>query len=275
LAAPENTGVRRPHKASITQQLDCKACHTAAGWKTISGSAGDSGFDHARTGFPLSGRHRGAACSDCHNSTQAVTRECSGCHEDAHQAQLGAACDHCHSANSWLQTDAIARHRQTRLPLTGMHALTDCQDCHLHTSERQWSSPPADCFACHAADYRRPDVHPLHSGTPGDPTSALPRDCSICHRPNAWIPAFVPSGTLASAGLALEIATSHDRVFPLSFGRHRGLDCGACHVSGASPRAVRCNGCHAHNEITLQRQHEKVPGFGSSCLGCHPAGTVR
>lgn len=263
------------HRGSVTEELDCSACHTPDGWRSVSATSGAAGFDHSRTGFPLTQRHVNVPCAGCHRADRPITRQCAGCHQDAHANQLGSTCDNCHSAVGWSQTAAFARHRQTRLPLTGMHALVECRDCHQRATENVWSSTPADCFACHAADYRRPDIHPLHVGVPGNPEQPpFPRDCSQCHRPTGWLPAFVQPGLL-TGGFALSSARAHDRLFPLSHGPHRGADCSSCHTSPAAPRAVRCNGCHAHDDVKLLQQHRSVAAFGSACLGCHPGGSVR
>jgi hypothetical protein len=265
----------RRHRASLTAGLDCSACHTPDSWKSMSTGSGSSGFDHSRTGFPLSQRHASVPCAGCHRSDRAITRQCSGCHTDAHAGQLGAGCDGCHSAAGWYQTTAAARHRQTRLPLTGMHALTDCRDCHQRTADNTWSGVPADCFACHEADYRRSDIHPLHVGVAADPAQPpFPRDCAQCHRATGWLPAFVRSEVL-SVGLALRAPEQHDRYFPLSQGPHRGVDCANCHGSAAAPGAVRCTGCHAHDEVKLRQDHPGMAAIGSACLVCHPGGRRR
>jgi hypothetical protein len=270
---------RATRHLSVTEGLDCSACHTPHSWKSLTATSDGAGFDHSSTGFPLTARHRDVSCAGCHGGERALTRQCVGCHQDAHAGQLGAACDGCHSAASWYQTNAFARHRQTRLPLTGMHALVDCRDCHQRSDDRAWTSVAADCFACHEADYRRPDLHPLHVGSARDPnTPPLPRDCAQCHRAIAWSPAFVSNplvtGGLATAGAALR-SGEHDRAFSLSFGPHRGAECSSCHTSPMLPRAVRCNGCHAHDEARLREQHRAVAAFQPNCSVCHPGGRAR
>jgi hypothetical protein len=275
LAEP-GSGSMSPHPESITQGLDCSACHTTSGWDLLGGApSGQSGFDHSRTGFPLTGRHRNAACTDCHNGKRKVTRDCAGCHRDSHRQRLGQACDSCHSAQSWHSVRAIERHRRTRLPLTGMHALADCTECHRRAGDNQWTGVPANCFACHANDYRRPDVHPRHTGTPGDPTAQpFSRDCTECHRATGWIPAVISTKTFAvTQGLMSRRA--HDARFPISFGKHRTATCGNCHTSLARPRIVRCDGCHAHSPVRLKQQHRRIAGPARSCLGCHPGGARR
>ena len=273
---------RLGHRASVTAGLDCSACHTTDTWKQITAAtSGKSGFDHSKTGFPLTQRHASVPCTGCHNSERQITRQCAGCHQDAHAGQLGAGCDSCHSSGSWYQTEAFARHRQTRLPLTGMHALVECRDCHERTTDRTWTTVAADCFACHEADYRRPDIHPLHVGVPGDPTQPpFPRDCAQCHRATGWLPVFVDTSAFGGAmmgatALGLASSRAHDRLFPLSQGPHRGADCASCHASPAQPRLVRCDGCHAHSEKKLFEQHRGVAAYGAACLTCHPGGSVR
>jgi hypothetical protein len=272
---------RAGHRAGVTEGLDCGACHSPHGWKTLADGAG-GGFDHARTGFPLTGRHARVACSDCHRAGVQVSRECSSCHRDAHERSLGAECAECHSSLSWQRVEAFERHRRTRLPLTGMHALADCTDCHRRTTDRQWSSVAADCYACHADDYRRTDVHPLHVGGVGDPPSApFSRDCAECHRASAWSPAVIARDAFAlgaSAALgALSIApAAHESVFPIRRGAHRAATCEDCHAHAATPRAVRCVGCHAHDPLRLRAQHRGDPLVAQgACLGCHPGGMAR
>jgi hypothetical protein len=283
LAGPgaENPPKQRLHRASITEGLECSNCHTQTSWK-MGADAGASGFDHSRTGFPLTGRHRAAGCVACHASERAASRECVTCHDDAHQRQLGQACDRCHTASSWSDVSAVRLHRATRLPLTGMHALAACSECHVRASENTWRGVPADCYACHAGDYGRADIHPLHRGVPGDATKpALPKNCAGCHRTTSWSPAFAPVGfrfrgapSVGSQSQAL-VAPRHDAVFPLSFGKHRRARCADCHLSEDTPRLVQCTGCHAHAAGQLLIQHRSVGMVSTACLACHPGGARR
>jgi hypothetical protein len=272
-----------PHRASITQNLDCANCHSQTSWKVDGSiSAGQGGFDHARTGFPLSGRHRAAGCVDCHHSERPASRACVSCHSDAHQRLLGQACDRCHTATSWSDVSGIRLHRSTRLPLSGMHVLAACSECHVRSSENTWRGVPADCYACHAGDYARSDIHPLHRGVPGDASKpALPKNCAGCHRTTGWTPAFAPIAFrfreqpgVASQAQALS-RFQHDAVFPLSFGKHRRVPCADCHVNERAPRLVQCTGCHAHDAARLATQHRNLGPVGAACLACHPGGSPR
>jgi hypothetical protein len=284
LAGPNDASRKAPspHRASITQNLDCSSCHSQTSWKMeASVSTGQIGFDHARTGFPLTGRHRATGCVDCHHSERPASRQCVSCHEDAHQRQLGQACDHCHGANAWADVSGIKMHRNTRLPLTGMHVLAACSECHVRASENTWRGVPADCYACHAGDYQRTDIHPLHRGVPGDATKpALPKNCAGCHRTTAWSPAFAPilfrfrEGAPGAQSQPLT-PPRHDAVFPISFGKHRRIRCADCHLSEDAPRLVQCTGCHAHDTARLTREHQRVGVVTGGCLLCHPGGARR
>src|SRR5262245_47192494 len=68
-AAPSSLAMRAAPAAhgGFTDDLDCSACHTPSGWK-LSSVAGESGFDHDRTGFPLRGAHARKACTGCHSA---------------------------------------------------------------------------------------------------------------------------------------------------------------------------------------------------------------
>jgi len=275
---------RSARHASITEGLDCSLCHTTSGWSSLS-EHGAKGFDHARTGFPLTGRHARTPCTGCHRTGETLTRQCAGCHEDSHESRFGTDCSECHSALSWNAVRGFDRHRRTRLPLTGMHALITCVECHRRTTSREWTSVPADCYACHAQEYRRSDIHPLHTGGTGDPPSrAFPRDCAQCHRADAWAPAFVDPAALrqlvvASVNGLTRAPAHHEALFPIRQGAHRSASCDDCHRSEDVAQLVQCTGCHTHNPVALQSQHAKLGAGAASvsgdCLSCHRGGARR
>jgi hypothetical protein len=250
-----------PHAGSRFADLDCSACHGTAGWRL----AGGRGFDHARTGFPLSGGHGVAACADCHRAGRATPRACAGCHADPHEGRLGVACDACHGPADFKDTRARERHARTRLPLTGAHALLDCAACHVAAAARTWSDVPAACFACHEDDYRRPGLHPTHDGSGG--AAPFPQSCEVCHRPLAWTPAVIAPALVLRA-LGGGGGEAHERRFPIRAGRHAGAACADCHPSPETPRRVACAGCHATG-----RHRPGIPALEGTCLTCHPRGT--
>ncbi|HWN67975.1 MAG TPA: hypothetical protein VNM90_10060, partial [Haliangium sp.] len=178
------------------------------------------------------------------------------------------------SSRTWHDTRAIERHRRTRLPLSGVHALLPCTSCHIRTTESTWSHVPADCFSCHEKDYRA-DIHPVHQGDPA--LTPFPRDCERCHRPIGWSPAVVNPSNLFAVAAAQQALRDHDRHFPISFGKHRGARCETCHVAPGTPRLVMCMGCHEHSPARLRQSHggAAVATDAAGCLRCHPGGAAR
>lgn len=60
-------------------------------------------FDHARTNFALTGKHKRVACEDCHTKTLIDTpRDCIACHrqDDVHRGRR-RECANCHTTNRW------------------------------------------------------------------------------------------------------------------------------------------------------------------------------
>jgi hypothetical protein len=257
----------KPHGGFI-DDLDCSACHTADGW-SLTASAGASGFDHDRTGFPLRGAHVQTTCSRCHTGQGKPATTCAGCHRDPHQGRNEGTCADCHDAVAWSDTSALERHRLTRMPLTGRHATAACSACHVRTPERMTSDLPTDCYACHRDQYHRTDVHPTHDGSDG--RAPFPRDCGLCHQTSAWTPAVTDPSSLPRNALR---TAGHDAYFVLTTGSHRTAECTACHADARRARLVRCDGCH--HELALRDQHRRpVARAAAGCLRCHPRGAAR
>jgi hypothetical protein len=79
----------------------CGTCHTPADWAV-------STFDHAATGYALTGAHAQLGCSSCHGAGRQVlgaagTPACGQCHrqDDPHSGRFGADCAACHSPSSF------------------------------------------------------------------------------------------------------------------------------------------------------------------------------
>lgn len=268
--------------ASITASMPCSACHTTAGWKSKDAPSGDeegaTKFDHSKTGFPLTGQHTKTPCVGCHDGKHPVKRACISCHTDDHRGRLSDQCDKCHSPAGWRNVRMLEIHRMTRFPLTGMHVLTDCTECHRRANEHNWTNAPVDCYACHQKEYNRTDLHPVHNGSQAG-NNPFPRDCSLCHRSLAWAPAkFAANLITGNSALPLTAAApaNHDVKFPIHFGSHRSATCEDCHAQMTQPRMVRCTGCHAHDPVRIAAQHKnQVSTLSNACLSCHPAGMRR
>ncbi len=66
-----------PHQGQLGQQ--CDSCHIERNWT-------ETGFKHAETGFPLTGKHDNLTCDACHTSTTftIADRSCAACHRLPH-----------------------------------------------------------------------------------------------------------------------------------------------------------------------------------------------
>jgi len=215
------------HKGSLGR--DCQQCHGEADWKK-------SSFDHAKTRFPLLGKHAKAECGTCHKDQdyKKTPQDCYACHQkdDKHDGQEGRDCKACHGEDDWKK---VARfdHGLARFPLLGKHVQTKCEGCH---KTPRFKDARSECNACHAKD----DKHQRTLGTA----------CEQCHDARTW--------------KAWDF--DHDRRtrFVLD-GGHKGLACAACHTrpAGTKVEASRaCLACHRKDDV-----HDG--GFGRQCEQCH------
>jgi Cytochrome c7 and related cytochrome c len=91
---------------------------------------GGSLFNHdTDTRYPLRGKHRTLACTNCHTGLlyrQKTASDCYGCHrqDDKHQGSLGRECASCHTERDWKER-AKFNHGKTAFPLLGRHADTE------------------------------------------------------------------------------------------------------------------------------------------------------
>jgi hypothetical protein len=217
-----------PHLGRLGR--NCQGCHTVTGWKNT------LPYNHAKTGFPLTGEHRGVRCMGCHAGQrwQGLPQQCIGCHakNDVHRGSRGINCASCHSPASW-KAATFNHNRDTAFPLIGRHGATACAGCHgVNNSIRK---PQRTCIACHAKD----DTHKGSRGTA----------CNNCHTPKNWQDAKFDHDT--------------ETRFPLK-GAHEQAACTACHGAGNSIKKppMTCIGCHAEDDSHKGRN-------GPECEKCH------
>ncbi|PKN57475.1 MAG: hypothetical protein CVU56_10770 [Deltaproteobacteria bacterium HGW-Deltaproteobacteria-14] len=226
---------------------DCASCHNPKDWHQVPEK---TQFDHKLTGFPLDGRHAVVSCTACHGEalkTGDARAACESCHEDIHRGENGKSCESCHDARSWRPTDALVKHRATRFPLVGAHAAADCTACHQTLRQDTWRSTPTECYACHAKDFQRGDVHPNHVA------ANFSRECDACHSQYSFTPARL----------------QHDVFFPLR-GAHAIADCFACHeggVYGGTPKS--CYSCHADAYNGAVDPPHAAYAMSRQCDQCH------
>jgi hypothetical protein len=212
---------------------DCGQCHTPAGWA-------EATFDHSQTAFPLTGKHQGVACAQCHadNVFQGTPTDCFACHQkdDAHDGQFGQGCGQCHTAAGW--QDVTFDHSQTAFPLTGAHGSVACLQCH---TGGVFQGTPTACVGCH----QDPAYHAGLFGT----------GCADCHNTGAWTPA--------------RFDRAH--TFPLDHGERAQSSCQTCHPDRLA--TYTCYGCHEHDPTRIQAEHreEGITDL-QDCVRCHPTG---
>ena len=153
----------------------CEDCHNAKSWK-------DAKFDHAKSKFPLLGKHFKVECKSCHLTAEfkAAKSECVSCHtkDDVHKLKLGTACETCHNARDWKAWD-FDHDKKTKFKLDGGHKGIGCYECHRTPSKGNKLVTSVTCGDCHSSD----DVHDGGFG----------RQCERCHVSNTW--AEVKMGT--------------------------------------------------------------------------------
>jgi len=209
----------------------CQQCHRSSSWqKQI--------FDHHKASkFDLHGKHKTTACNQCHKGAlykNKLKASCISCHQsdDVHKGKQGKKCDRCHNAKGW-RNNVSFDHDLSHFPLIGMHATTQCEECHLSTD---YTAAESGCNQCHAGD----DVHQTRLGT----------HCNDCHNPNAWDTWLF----------------NHDQntSFKLD-GAHKKLGCYDCHQTKTKDRLQApkdCISCHRSRDI-----HNRL--FGRQCGDCH------
>lgn len=256
---------RDPHAGRLGQ--GCTSCHTTQSW-----SAASAAFDHAKSGYPLLGRHAAVKCAECHAAgrpRRLAHAACTDCHADHHLGQLsrrpdGGRCEACHDVSGFAQPRfSASEHEKTAFPLTGAHRAVSCDECHRRVpverlralgvvaatgkgETEQLRFPSATCATCHADP---------HGGT----TARVRAECSTCHRTAAWRSVEFDHG---ATGFALQ-------------GAHAAVACAGCHAREGSPRNARaslrfggaptaCTGCHK------DRHEGRFAREGTTtCTRCH------
>jgi hypothetical protein len=198
-------------------------------------------FDHAPTGWPLQGGHRGVDCARCHDGRNrrgsptflGARTECRSCHEDPHENRFGNDCASCHQVLTWREV-RMERfdHGRTDFPLRGRHAEADCARCH-HEPPRYRGIPHDRCSDCHQ------DPHQGRLGA----------NCESCHAETGW------------DQLAASMRAQHPRL-SLENG-HQRVDCARCHDRGLDQTPARGSAC-----VDCHRPVHEAP-LGRDCARCH------
>lgn len=249
------------HKGQFTQA--CSSCHSTVHWKPA-----DS-FNHDRTSYPLTGKHKDVNCYQCHNEKLADNKtvkfthmqfsSCVNCHKDPHNGQFKQPCSSCHTTESFI---TVAKgefdHSKTSFPLLGKHADVKCAQCHQSDPKKKNVSGE---FGFHVTKFQLcSDCHADgHGGQFADRSDN--GKCESCHTVTGWIPA---SYTIAD----------HQKEKFILDGGHLAVACSDCHlankVKAPSTRqfrwkgAIECTTCHADTHGG-QFKSEMING----CSTCH------
>jgi hypothetical protein len=251
---------------------ECATCHTVEGFKPSTFTV----KDHAATKYPLEGGHVPVACEKCHvvqgpkgaDTLFKITHtECRDCHEDVHKGQFAGAphqnrCESCHNLQGFKPARfALARHKETRFPLTGAHIAVLCADCHKavpagSTTSVKYRFEDRSCMGCHAdphnGQFRERMALRRQDGTVAG--------CEACHTTATWkeLSRFDHSKT----------------EFPL-LGAHRGVACRDCHRPPAPQTSLKsvdfraapklCVPCHSDPHAGQFAARKEA----ADCSGCH------
>ena len=166
----------RPNHVRAAFPSDCVACHTTRSW---TGS-----YDHGRTSFPLTGRHKSVPCLDCHgdNVYQGKPATCVSCHQPDYDqttdpghraAGFPTDCASCHKTSTW--DGATFDHDAAFFRIYSGHhreAWSTCADCHTDPANYAVFT----CVTCHT----RSRMDSEHRGRSGYQFSSPV--CLGCHR---------------------------------------------------------------------------------------------
>ena len=252
-----------PHKGSF--KGTCQSCHTTSSWRRV---AQLEGFDHAKTAYPLLGKHSTVACSDCHNKgdfkTPIAFAKCMDCHTDYHGGQfvaraVGADCAVCHTVNGFKpSTFGVKEHAASMYPLEGRHAEVKCDACHIPKGKNtEFHITQTQCSSCHQ------DIHKgQFAATP------YRSRCEECHSVAEFRPAH------------FTLARHQQTGFPLT-GAHLAVPCAQCHQEQPRDSVVpvkfkfedrACTACHndPHSgQFRQQMAAKRVDGRAAGCEACH------
>ncbi len=173
-------GTTNPNHVQSAFPQTCQQCHSTTTWMSAT-------FDHATTGFPLTGAHTSVGCAQCHvngnyNLTAANTT-CVSCHlkdfqgttnPNHVQSAFPQTCQQCHSTTTW--TNATFDHATTGFPLTGAHTSVQCAQCHVN-GNYNLTAANTTCVSCHLKDFQgttNPNHVSRHSRRPAS-SATTPR----------------------------------------------------------------------------------------------------
>jgi len=254
-----------PHRGEFKKA--CEACHTTSGWKTM---LPGYDFDHAKTRYPLLGKHTQVACQACHIKEdfkkEIPFATCKDCHTpDPHKGQFDARpqkgeCSECHTVDGWKPSSfGVKEHDSSQYPLRGKHLQVKCEQCHIPAGKDTiYKVKFAVCMDCHRDAHDNQFV-----ATPNS------HRCEDCHSVQDW------------HRTSYTIARHRTARFPLQ-GAHAAVPCSDCHRVGLGGRTDKilpfhfkdrtCTACHNDphkGEFDRQMARRRASGTLFGCEACH------
>jgi len=247
---------------------DCLNCHNMKAWKPA------PDFDHNKTKYRLTGKHRNVKCEKCHKSvtdnkydddmsylkfSPLKYNSCNNCHKDIHKNKFGTNCIKCHNTSGWANySQKNFDHNKTKYPLEGLHLKLQCEQCHKPGKPLKIKKFN-QCKDCHFDTHRGQFSDRVQKGA-----------CEECHTIKGFIPSTFTTDMHAKCD------------YPLA-GSHLAVPCFACHkkITFSSRRvkttqfnfkSTRCIACHedVHNGQTQQVSQKKtIPVGKDGCEFCH------
>jgi cytochrome c7-like protein len=174
---PQYEATQNPNHVAARFSTQCASCHNTTSW------AGAT-FDHATTGFPLTGAHRSLACTACHTggTYAGLSPDCYSCHRADYEATnnpnhaaagFPTTCASCHTTSAWQPASFNHDGLYFRI-YSGRHQgrWNSCADCHTNPS----SFADFSCFQCHS----QAETDPHHTQVQGYRYESAA--CYSCHR---------------------------------------------------------------------------------------------
>jgi NAD-dependent dihydropyrimidine dehydrogenase PreA subunit len=253
-----------PHRGAFPQA--CAACHTTEGWRQV--RLGQN-FDHAKTAYPLLGKHQEVGCVKCHGGADfhkpLAHTLCADCHKpDPHQGQFrersgGGDCAGCHTVSGFKpSTFGVKEHATSHYPLAGKHAEVTCAKCHLPAGAATLYKIKFErCLDCHSDVHRGQFAAAPYLGK-----------CESCHTVEGFHPA------------KFTLAQHAKTRFPLE-GAHPAVICKDCHreelINGERTARYRfedrsCTACHKDphgGKFRSWMERVRSDGTRAGCRACH------
>jgi hypothetical protein len=289
-----------PHAGTATLAgvaVDCGSCHTVDGFQVAAFTLAQ----HAKTKYPLEGKHQQVPCVSCHvknppgvpavqlGSARIQMRptfaRCVDCHRDDHGGQLATRadkgeCSACHQVAGWTpSTFTVAAHASTQFRIEGRHVEISCGACHGGKRTGLAPLPKAatlgkaavlfrlgelECVSCHV------DPHQGRFAERG--AWPVRGGCLGCHSARDFRPSTIDVVAHSAYAFKLE-------------GAHRAVPCVGCHedltyqpatstliqVRGTGAQLLfttKAQGCAACHQTPHGDQFAGRPG-GDKCESCH------